>query len=424
MKTREMVLLKKYFVWLLALLLVACEDDPVTKPTISEVNLNSDYLYEIMDYNYLWNDYLPKSVNLNKSPFDLLEDLRYTPLDKWSYISSTEEHKAYYQQGTFEGYGFGFARDSVGNVRVTFVFEKSSLGEKGIKRGWIVEEVDNTTITSVSQLSQLLAGDKSSQTFTLIDIEGNTQQHTFTKQEIEINTVLYNTVLNVGEKKAGYLVFKGFISKSESELRSAFQEFKNAEIDELIVDLRYNGGGLVNTGLLLGGLIGGENVKDQVMVQYIHNSNLSNENKAYTFAYDTNHVNIDRVFFITTRGTASASEMVINGLKPYMEVILVGDDTHGKPAGMYSWSFKDFTVVPITFQIANAMGDGDYFDGIPVDALVKDDVTRSFGDTNEFCLKETLYYIAHDEFSLNADLRSAKPEMEYPRGLRFEIGAY
>ncbi len=417
--------MKKYLIIIgILFTLLSCEKNKIDQPLsdISQVNLTSEYLYDLMDDYYFWTEEMPSNPNLNKNPFILLEELRYEPLDKWSYIVSTEEYNAYYSQGVFTGYGFGYFPDSQGNIRVTFVFHDSPFATQHIARGWIIKAINGVDVNINSNMPQLLVGE--THNFTFIDPNGVEKDHTFTKRVVEINTVLLDTVYNVGGKNIGYLVFKSFIQKSKYELIDAFGRMKDKNADELIVDLRYNGGGQVNIALLLGGLIGGEKVTDEVMIKYLHNKNHVDENNEENFVYHQYHLDLNRVVFITTRGSASASELLINGLQPYMETILIGDDTHGKPVGMYSWPFKDYTVVPISFKITNSQNKGDYFEGIPVNAFVDDDVTHNFGDTTELCLRESIYYLTNNEFSSNARPRSAKPEFEYAKGLRFEIGAY
>jgi hypothetical protein len=137
-----------------------------------------------------------------------------------------------------------------------------------------------------------------------------------------------------------------------------------------------------------------------------------------------NEVNIDRLVFITTNNTASASEAVINGLKPYMKVVLVGSTTHGKPVGMYTFQHNDYLLVPICFQLTNSLGDGDYFSGIPVDAERIDDLTKDWGNTDESCLKESLFYTENGYFSNQPPVKSKAIQYPMPlKGIQNEIGA-
>jgi C-terminal processing protease CtpA/Prc len=111
-------------------------------------------------------------------------------------------------------------------------------------------------------------------------------------------------------------------------------------------------------------------------------------------------LSLSRIVIICTRETASASETVINGLKPFLDVKLVGDTTNGKPTGMNVWSYADkFIFAPITFKMVNSAGQGDFFAGFPPDKYVVDDITHDFPDRNESCLKEAISYLETGSFS-------------------------
>ena len=129
--------------------------------------------------------------------------------------------------------------------------------------------------------------------------------------------------------------------------------------------------------------------------------------------------------FITTRNSASASELVINGLLPHLPVTLVGDRTYGKPVGMYALESRvsDFAYVPICFKILNSNGEGDYYDGIPVDITASDGVNFAFGNINEPSLSAAISYITGDIKKTDFDTYKS---LTYPelKGLRQEIGAW
>jgi len=135
-------------------------------------------------------------------------------------------------------------------------------------------------------------------------------------------------------------------------------------------------------------------------------------------------LNINKLVVIATSGTASASEAVINGLKPFMDVKIVGGDTHGKPVGMYSFEHGNYKFVPICFKLTNSEGYGDYFGGLPADAYRTDDLSKDWGNPNEASLKEALYYIENGFFSnqLPVKLNPYLPKMPL-KGLKAEIGA-
>jgi len=204
-----------------------------------------------------------------------------------------------------------------------------------------------------------------------------------------------DSVYTISSKKIGYMVFNSFINPSVAELDQCFTKFKNSNVNELIVDLRYNGGGSVDVSKKLADLIGGTAANGGVYATYKHNNKHSELNKSINFQTYSNSLSLSRVLFITTHGTASASELVINGLKPFMPVFLIGSTTHGKPVGMYTFTYKEFdwAFVPICFSMKNANNVGDYFDGLSVDVAAVDDYTLPFGDYNESSFAAALGYL-------------------------------
>jgi carboxyl-terminal processing protease len=161
-----------------------------------------------------------------------------------------------------------------------------------------------------------------------------------------------------------------------------------------VLDLRYNGGGLVDVAVHLASLIGGTRTNGQVMLNYVHNDKIGPQlNKTTRFTNPEGALNLQRLVVITTRGSASASELVINSLRPYMPVTVIGDATYGKPVGQYGLRFCDKILYPVAFSIKNANLEGDFFDGIPVDCVASDDYTHQLGDTNEASFAEALRFI-------------------------------
>jgi hypothetical protein len=132
-----------------------------------------------------------------------------------------------------------------------------------------------------------------------------------------------------------------------------------------------------------------------------------------------NNLGIKRVFFITSPETASASEALINSLEAIMEVKLIGSKTHGKPFGFFAIPIGDNYIFPIAFKNVNADGYGDYYDGLPVDIKVEDDLTHDFGDAEESCLKTVLHFIKTDrKLQLNNNIKilnfkNGKPDLFY-----------
>ncbi|MEE4196577.1 MAG: S41 family peptidase [Bacteroidales bacterium] len=389
----------------------------------------TDEFYDLMDYWYFWKDSIPQ-VNPNNysHPVDLLEAMRFEPQDRWSYITTQDAFNQYYQEGTFVGYGFGYAADELGNLRISFLFEDSDLSADGVTRGWIIKQINGISVNQDSDLTELLGADQAgvSNDFVLESPGGEIVSKTYTKKLVNMNTVLHRTVIAAGTRSVGYLVFKGFIGPSINELDEAFNYFNSEGIDELIIDLRYNGGGQMDVAMFLTGLFIPDPLDGQIFLKYIHNNSRTSENYSYTLAQEENSVRLNKVYFITSKASASASEAIINGLKPYLDIYLVGDDTYGKPVGMYSFfsNISNLAYVPVTFKITNADDEGDYYNGLPANSYVNDDLTNDFGDVNEACLQETLYHIENGTFSStksgNEIIR--KPRVEY-HNLKDEIGA-
>jgi len=206
------------------------------------------------------------------------------------------------------------------------------------------------------------------------------------------------------------MVYDEFIQPSYDEFDETFAWFKSAGVEEMIVDLRYNPGGLTDVLTYLANLITGPGTDGLLFLSYQHNNKKTNYNVNILFEQQASSVNVSRVVFITSPGTASASEALINCLSPYIDVKTVGDSTYGKPVGMYIFTYSDWAFLPIVFKIVNANGMGDYFFGIPADCECPDDITRSFNDREEVCLKEALYYIENGSFSGRKYARSFIPE--------------
>jgi hypothetical protein len=165
-------------------------------------------------------------------------------------------------------------------------------------------------------------------------------------------------------------------------------------VQELVLDLRYNGGGLVDVARHLAGLIGGPSLRDHVFAEAQHNDRNRRLNQTLRFGGAASALRLERLIVITTRASASASELLINGLTPFLPVIVVGDRTFGKPVGQYGVPFCDKVFAPVAFSMVNARGEGNYFDGLPVDCAAADDIGHELGSPQETSLATALDYIA------------------------------
>jgi len=232
--------------------------------------------------------------------------------------------------------------------------------------------------------------------------------------------------------RVGYVFFRNFVQPSTAALNAAFHTLREAGAEELVLDLRYNGGGLLSVAQHLGGLIGGEATNDQVFVELFHNDKQQSRNSVLRFQRPAEAIGFTRLVAITTRGSASASESVINGLRPFLPVTLVGDTTFGKPVGQYGFDFCTRTLYPVAFEARNARGEGDYYGGIHVDCAAADDLDDALGDPDEASLGEALAFLRSGHCTAGAEAaarahaaREARIGTGQPRdGWRQLVGAY
>ena len=382
---------------LVTLFFFSCEE----KKNKDEYTINQgarDALYEIMNQYYYWYKEMPVvDVKKYNDPFTLLDAMRYLPIDRWSFVYDYRDFLSE-MQGEFFGHGFSLGLDEDGNARIVMIYNKAQLYQAGVRRGWIVKTILGYDIAKIIKENDVDTYNKimknSSAEFVLEDPEGNTVTATSTRSSFTVNTVLHYDTLQLQSGVAGHLVLESCIATTGPELKEAFTFFKENNVSSLIVDLRYNGGGYLSLADSLASYMAGNSRAGQVFVSTQYNDLCSSNDTSYCFRSSNNALNISKAVFITSRSTASASEAVINGLEPYLQVALVGDTTHGKPAGMDGWVYRNkYIFYPVTFVLVNAEGNGDYFDGMVPDILCADDITHDFSDRNEACLAAAINYL-------------------------------
>ena len=285
-----------------------------------------DSLYYIMQEWYYWNEVMPDVNKENYAdPYLLLDAMRYNELDRWSFIEDYDDFIAQ-MSGSFVGHGFRIGLDDAGKARIAMIYEKSPLWADSVRRGWIVESINGANIAQI-----LLAGDAATysstigpseagvtNTFVFRRPDGTLKTVASTKKSFQVNTVLLKEVLNINGKPTGHLVFESFINPSRDELAQAFALFKSNNVEDLIVDLRYNGGGYFDIAQTLASYIGGNSLAGTIFGKMQYNQLHPEQNSEYPFLTTPYSLNLQRVVFITTRGTASASEAVMNGLIPHI----------------------------------------------------------------------------------------------------------
>ena len=409
----------------------------LTNLTSCTVASQNRYVNDVMRDIYYWNTELPAVDTASfASPEQLLEALRFRPLDeRFSYIGSRAAEEAFYSDSQFIGFGFANGYDGLG-LKILQVFPDSPAAEAGLQRGDRIISIEGQSVVALAMSGGLGNALGPSQegfgmSFRYERLDGTTADARMVKRPVTIPTVSYLNLYEVDGRRIGYLFFRNFVEPSRAALDEAFNALRDVGATELVLDLRYNGGGLVSIAQHLASLIGGSRTEGQVFAEYFHNSRNAFRNQITRFEGKPNALPLERLVVITTRGSASASELVINALRPFIPVVTVGDASYGKPVGQYGVTFCDKVLYPVAFTLRNANGQGDFFDGIPADCAAGDDADRQLGDMQEASLAEALHVIATGQCSVAATAvpqrrRTARrPDAPLPaRGLEQLIGAH
>ena len=419
-----------FFLFISFLFLVSCENHVVGDCSQSSVNRQA-YAY-LKDW-YLWYEHLPA---VNPADYESLDKMvaaiKYREgdklIDRFSYAVKKEEHDDYYA-GKRYGMGMSMQRDEENAVYITMVYPGSPAGVAGLKRGQrilamngvTVEELDsngtyNKEHRNDSDFEEKTdwnnvynAENKGEAVLFKVLEEGEEFETTVVLDDYIGKSVLAYKILDNNGVKTGYIHFKSFITSSAEELDEVFAQFKEENVRELVLDLRYNGGGLVRIAHQLVNLIAGDKVKGENVIKLIYNDKHPEQNSSYKGEVLKNSLSgIEKVAVIVSSGTASASEMTINSLTPYVEVALIGSTTYGKPVGMNSKDICDQTIVPITFKYANSQDYGDFFLGMEADCAANDDFRHDFGDEREEELSLALYRLSNGRCPSNAVAKSSQ----------------
>ena len=367
------------------------------------------FVLDVMRDVYFWNASLPATVDLASfdSPEALLEHLKSfspispvtdLPVDTFSFINSAAEDAAFFGEGQFEGFGFSFRSDpaAADDIRFTRVFSGSPAALAGFARGHRIMALDGRSIAEIEAAEGVGAVfDQSPLEFTIRPLVGNDFTVTVTKAVVTIDPLPQWRVIDVaGGTSVGYIEFATFISTADPAFDTIFAAFRQASVTDVIVDMRYNGGGLVSTAELLGDYLGGAIADTFVFSRTFFNANNSASNRTAFFSRLVNSMSLSRLVVIATRGTASASELVTNSMEPYVEVAIVGDTTFGKPVGQVGIEFCEKILRPTAFQTVNALDEGDYFDGLPVDCPAADVLAIPVGADSDPNVVGALSYLA------------------------------
>jgi C-terminal processing protease CtpA/Prc len=379
------------------------------------------YVRDVMTDLYLWYQEIPDVDPTSfQSPEAYLDAVRRRPLDaSFSYITSREANDAFYSESQFIGFGLSTAINGV-EMRVTQVFPESPASEAGLTRGDRIVEIGGRPVTTLIASGEIGGAFGPSEIGVEADIvfvaaAGLRRQAHMIKRLVTIPTVSLTRVYTISGRRIGYVFFRNFVTPSFEALDAAFAELSAAAVDELVLDLRYNGGGLVNVAQHLASYVGGGRTDGQVFAEFFHNDKNAFRNRIVRFEHKAQPLRLDRLIVVTTEASASASELVINALRPFMPVVIIGGTTYGKPVGQYGIAFCDKLLAPVSFSLRNADGNGDFFGGFAPDCPAADDADHQLGDPEEGSLKEALRFATTGACSARPLVPQQKTNVERQR---------
>jgi len=412
----------------IALFTIACERDNPEQDNNNEFSGTevSEWVYQWMNTIYYWSSEIPQNLNPanEPDPVSFFYKLIYREEDRFSYINDDFESFLAELNGTPTSKGFspafGRFRDSDRVfIAVEYVIPGTPADEAGLKRGDIILSIDGQDL-DLNNYIELYS--RTGFTAGLGSYDGENFASTgetveMTSEVIVSSPVIHSEVIDYQDKKIGYLVYVDFTSGSGNrfvgQLDNALMEFSTAGIDDLILDLRYNPGGEIAMASYLASSLAPASVAlpSNVLVSYDYNDYVTdvfvseggeNSDDLNLFFMNTNfNLDLQNIYVMTGRGTASASELVITGLDPYMNVVTVGDTTVGKYTG--AWVFPDteeprrhnYAIVPIVLKYTNSLGITDFKDGLFPDYPIRDNLLGAgpLGDLNDAILARTLEVI-------------------------------
>ncbi|MGB5336806.1 MAG: S41 family peptidase [Woeseiaceae bacterium] len=393
--------------------LAACDGSdglvgPQTGSTECENDGQKQFVLDNLYFWYLWNDQLPAGLSINDSatPEDLVREVTRTygprktngdPVDLFSSVGSAQADAQFFGEGKFEGFGFSYRFVDTDDARLSRVFSGSPAEGGGLARGQRILALNGRSIADIvanEGVSAALAPDTVE--FQMRRPDNTEFLVSISKAVVTIDPVPQWRIIDrgAGVPPVGYLELATFISTADPVFGTVFSQFNAAGVTDVIIDLRYNGGGLVSTANLLGDYLGGLANDGLVFSETQFNADRAAANNSIEFFQAlANSADLSRLAVIATGGTASASELVANSLDAYFDVGIIGANTFGKPVGQIGLTFCDKILRPTSFQTVNALGEGDYFDGLPVDCPAADDLNVAVGADTDPNMVAALSYL-------------------------------
>lgn len=336
----------------------------------------------------------------------------------FTYVTSIQEENAFLASGSSAGFGFRLGYDTAARRTIVIeAFENAPALTAGIDRGDEILAI-GTDATNLRLVSDIIAaegtrgvtdalGPNTVGVTRVLRMTGPTGTRNVQVAKADFNLLPVSTrygtrILTDGAKQIGYINLRTFISSANQPLRDAFLSFRNAGITEFIIDVRYNGGGLVSTAELIGDLLGRNRASNEVWSRTTFRPEKASNNDTHFFQPTANSVAPVKIAFIATGSSASASEMIMNSAIPYLgaNVALIGTNTFGKPVGQVAIdrSVCDDRMRVVAFATGNASGQSDYYTGMaskmPRTCRAADDIFTPLGNANEASIRTAIDFLA------------------------------
>ncbi|WP_420573966.1 S41 family peptidase [Kordia sp.] len=440
---------KLFFLFVvISVVTVSCTDQDDNQFSVSSSLEVQDFVWKGLNLWYFWQGEVPDLADSKlddsegyvsflssyPNPADLFEHLRH-PDDRFSVIVDDYDNLQASQQGNSDSNGADVryiflnsgSPEVIGYVR--YIVPGSDADGKDIRRGDIIYAVDGQSLffnSSTDNNLNLL--DATSYTFNLADltvtgdvrsITPNGRDIALTRTNLTENPILLSSTIDVGAKKVGYIMYNQFISNFDTQLNGVFADFQAQGVTDLVLDFRYNPGGFVSSAINIGSMVTGQ-FEGQLFTKFRYNDKIqpiltdAQENRYFRNTLSSgaaiSSLGLSKVYVITTGSTASASELVINSLEPYIDVVQVGTTTTGKneaSVSLYdspSWTFGDeqlnpnhkWAMQPLISRLENSAGFSNYTDGLNPDIVLAEDLTNLgvLGDETEPLLAAALMDIA------------------------------
>ena len=384
-------------------------------------------------------DYATADAYLAALTAPLAEDFRDPG---FSYLTTVSADEANFSTGAYAGFGFRFTVDSTGRYLISDVFETGTAFAAGFRRGAELLAVDaGNGFTTLADFEARGAGSEEifgpptpgvERGFRL-RVDGAIREVLIAKTELDVPPLARAPRLleRAGLPPVGYLHLRAFTESANAALQEVFGDFRDAGVTDLVVDLRFNGGGSIWVAERLLDLLGGEIAAGDIAYRLRHNDRRRDEDYRYRYRERPQSIAPNRIAFITTATTASASELVINSVAPYVETVLVGGDTLGKAVGQYAFdqSGCEHRLRLVAFDFSDADGQGGFYTGL-VDTgrftlcAATERARGAFGDPTEPMLGTALAWLDAAECPAAAPLGgrpthalSRQPPIDMPRAL-------